>query len=503
MTETFMKTCIKNLFLLPALMTGLGLIQPVTAQIFTTLHTFTAISGSNYTNSDGAQPYAGLILSGNTLYGAANAGGTNGSGTVFAINTNGAGYTVLYTFTAINYNGSFDTNSDGYSPETGLIISGNTLYGTTFAGGTNGSGTVFAINTNGTGFTVLYTFTALSGSRYTNSDGAYPYGTLILSGNTLYGEASEGGTNNGGTVFAINTNGTRFTNLYTFTFGNDGGDPVGGLTLSGNSLYGTTYGGGSFGHGTVFAVNINGTGFTTLHNFTTVSGSPYTNSDGANPDCTLILSGNTLYGTTTAGGTHGFGTVFALNINNTNLTTLHTFAGGSDGRSPYAGLILSGNTLYGTAAGAQIFPPPEGGTNGSGTMFAINTDGTGFTNLYNFTLTRTNSSGAFTNSDGVLPTAGLILSGSTLYGTAQYGGSSDNGTVFGLNLVPSLGITAAGNQVLLSWPTWAPNFNLLTATNLAEPIVWATASPAPVVVNAQNIVTNPISETQQFFRLSQ
>jgi uncharacterized repeat protein (TIGR03803 family) len=97
----------------------------------------------------------------------------------------------------------------------------------------------------------------------------------------------------------------------------------------------------------------------------------------------------------------------------------------------------------------------------------------------------------------------LILSGSTLYGTAQYGGSSDNGTVFGLNLVPSLGITAAGNQVLLSWPTWAPNFNLLTATNLAEPIVWATASPAPVVVNAQNIVTNPISETQQFFRLSQ
>jgi hypothetical protein len=33
--------------------------------------------------------------------------------------------------------------------------------------------------------------------------------------------------------------------------------------------------------------------------------------------------------------------------------------------------------------------------------------------------------------------------------------------------------------------------------------VWTTNSPAPVVVNGQNTVTNPISGAQQFFRLSQ
>ena len=109
------------------------------------------------TNSDGALPYAGLILSGNTLYGTA-IGGTNGNGTVFAINTNGMGFTTLHTFTASDPNTI--TNSDGADPFAGLILSGNTLYGTADVGGTNGTGTVFAVNTNGTGFTTLYNFTA-------------------------------------------------------------------------------------------------------------------------------------------------------------------------------------------------------------------------------------------------------------------------------------------------------------------------------------------------------
>src|SRR6185369_524371 len=111
-----MKTCIKNLFLLPALIAGsLGLILAgrATAQTFTTLYSF---QGGN----DGANPYAGLILSGNTLYGMARDGGSSGNGTVFAVNTDGSGFAVLHTF----------TNIDGAHPETGLILSGNTLYGT-------------------------------------------------------------------------------------------------------------------------------------------------------------------------------------------------------------------------------------------------------------------------------------------------------------------------------------------------------------------------------------
>jgi uncharacterized repeat protein (TIGR03803 family) len=221
---------------------------------------------------------------------------------VFAVNTNGADYTVLYSFTALVTDNDpnspiygFSTNSDGAGPN-GLVLSGNTLYGTAgFIGGTsgpNGSGTVFAVNTDGTGFTVLHTFTAVSGYGLsgTNSDGASPVAGLVLSGNTLYGTAYLGGSSGNGTVFAVKTDGTGFTTLYSFTGGSDGGNPTAGLILSGNTLYGTA-GGGSSGNGTVFAVKTDGTGFTTLYSFTG-------GSDGANPDASLILSGNTLYGTT-------------------------------------------------------------------------------------------------------------------------------------------------------------------------------------------------------------
>ena len=77
--------------------------------------------------------------------------GAPGFGTVFAINTDGGGFTTLYSF-----NG---THSDGALPQASLILSGNTLYGTTSAGGSSGTGSVFAINTDGAGFTTLHRFT--------------------------------------------------------------------------------------------------------------------------------------------------------------------------------------------------------------------------------------------------------------------------------------------------------------------------------------------------------
>jgi len=138
-----------------------------------------------------------------------------------------------------------------------------------------------------------------------NFDGANPNGGLILSNNTLYGTAAAGGSSGVGTVFAFNTDGTGFTNLHSFTGGSDGANPIGGLILSGNTLYGTAYSGGSWASGTVFAVNTDGTGFTNLHSFTG-------GSDGANPIGGLILSSNTLYGATRNGGSSGNGTAFSL-----------------------------------------------------------------------------------------------------------------------------------------------------------------------------------------------
>ena len=149
-------------------------------------------------------------------------------------------------------------DSDGAYPYASLIISGNTLYGTVQYGGSSGNGTVFAINTDGTDFTNLHSFTAVSNSfsYYANGDGANPYGKLILSGNTLYGTTYSGGTNGNGTIFAVSTNGTEFTNLYSFTGGNDGGGPEAGLILLGNTLYGTANFGGLFGYGTVFGLSL-------------------------------------------------------------------------------------------------------------------------------------------------------------------------------------------------------------------------------------------------------
>jgi uncharacterized repeat protein (TIGR03803 family) len=496
-----MKTHIKILLFLPALIVGLGLLPAgrVTAQTFTTLHSFTAGSGSfpNVTNNDGAYPCAGLILSGNTLYGTAQSGGSGGNGTVFAVNLNGTGFTNLHSFTATS--GSYPYgNNDGAYPYAGLILSGNTLYGTAYNGGSSGAGTVFAVNTDGTGFTNLHSF-------INPSDGGFPAAGLILSGNTLYGTAEFGGSSGFGTVFALNTDGTGFTNLYSFTatplypypsINSDGALPYAGLILSGNTLYGTAKRGGSSGNGTVFALNTDGTGFTNLHSFTATSGSASTNNDGDEPLAGLILSGNILYGTAQNGGSSGNGTVFAVHTDGTGFTNVHSFNYVSDGAYPGAGLILSGNTLYGTAS-------QSGGSPGEGTVFAVNTDGTGFTNLHSFTAT---SGTLSTNSEGAGPEAGLILSGNTLYGTLDFGGSSGHGTVFSLSLrsasAPQLTIIRSGTTVVLTWPTNATGFTLEFATNLVSPALWSTNLPAPVAVNAQNVVTNGISGPRKFYRLN-
>ncbi len=473
----------------------------VTAQTFTNLYSFTAThanSSGASTNSDGAYPAAGLILSGNTLYGTTSGGGTNGNGTVFAVNTDGTGFTNLHTFTALSapdYQGG--TNSDGANPVAGLLQSGIYLYGTAQSGGTNGSGTVFAVRTDGLYFTNLYSFSALSAPYYqggTNSDGAIPRAglTLVLSGfSTLCGTASEGGTNGNGTVFTINADGTGFTVLHTFTAysnytNSDGANPAGGLISSGTTLFGTASDGGSGGDGTVFALDITGTGFTNLYSFTVLSSPNFNNSDGANPFAGLVLSGNTLYGTTHSAGTNGGGTVFAVPTNGMGFTNLHSFTGYSDGDNPYAGLISSGNTLFGTAG--------NGGA-GYGTLFAVTTSGAGFTTLHTFT---TNPA------DGYSPHASLLLSGNTLYGTAQGGGTNGAGMVFSLALpTPQLTIIRSGTIAIVSWPTNALQFTLQSTTNPVPPTVWTTVFPPPYAVNGtNNVVTNIISGTNQFYRLS-
>jgi uncharacterized repeat protein (TIGR03803 family) len=447
----------------------------VTAQTFRTLHGFAG--GTN-----GCYAVAGLVLSSNALYGTARFGGIfdrGAEGMLFKVNTDGMGFTILHSFAPFSGTDPY-TNSEGANPIAGLILSGRTLYGTAYGGGSSGAGTVFAVNTDGTDFTTLHSFAATSsGFPPKNSEGAHPSARLTLSNNTLFGTAPQGGTSGFGTVFKVKTDSTDFANLYSFSGGSDGATPVAELNLSGDTLYGTTSYGGVSGVGTVFKVNTDGTGFASLHSFTAGSGDypVYNNSDGAYPQSGLILSGNTLYGTALTGGGSAAGTVFAVNTDSTAFRTLHIF-NGSDAFDLWAGLTLSGNTLYGTArfGGSSRF--------GFGTLFALNTDGTGFTNLYNFTdITATN------NSDGASPVAGLILSGGTLYGTAAGGGSYGWGTVFSLSLrsvsATQLSIIPSGTNVILKWPTNATGFTLQSTTNLVSSVGWTTVSPVPVSTTAR------------------
>jgi len=474
--------------LLPVLIAGLGLLLPgrVTAQLFTNLYNF---KGQYYSVSDGNSPQGNLVLGGNTLYGTTEAGGVNGAGTIFSIHTDGSGYTNFYNFDFTGPDGGDPTGSSGGNPIGGLILSGNTLYGTTSQGSSD-NGTVFAVKTDGTGYTNLYRFV---GTAF----GAHPNAGLILAGNTLYGTTYAGGSNNDGTVFAVNIDSTGFTNLHHFAFAIDGGNPQGGLTAAGNSLYGTTSAGGAANNGTIFAIGTNGGGFTNLYAFTNVN-------DGGEPEASLMVAGHSLYGTAFAGGSAGNGTVFAIGTNGVGFTNLYSFSAGanneqfnqtnSDGANPRAGLFLLGNTLYGTANG--------GGLGGAGTVFALRTDGSAFTNVYNFTEPDADTS---TNIDGGVPLAGLVLSGSTLYGTASANGTANLGTVFGLTVAlpeaPLLTIVRSGTNVVLMWPASAAGFNLEFATNLLSP-VWNTNLPAPVVVNTNNAVTNGISGAQKFYRLN-
>ena len=478
------------------------------AQTFLTLHSFSAGSGQypNYiTNTDGAYPQPGLVLSSNTLFGTAKFGGSSSRGTVFAVNTDGTGFTTLHNFDG--YPG------DGAAPNGGLILSGNTLYGTTARGGDSDSGTVFAMNIDGTGFTTLYSFSSFavtSGGLFVNSDGVYPEAGLVLSSTTLYGTANTGGDFGNGTVFAINIDGTGFEVLHTFSQGaynsnvsytnSDGSRPWAGLALSGIALYGTASGGGSLGQGTVFAINTDGSSFTTLHSFA----GPM---DGSEPQAGLFFSDNILYGTAPFGGSSDTGTLFAINTDGTGFATLHSFTDSSgvappytnsDGASPVSGLTLSGHVLYGTAGG---------GSTGWGTVFALNTDGTGFKSTYNLRAGSTNSSGLFTNSDGCGLSTELVLSGNTLYGTASGGGNSGYGTVFSVSFKPELSITRSGPNALLTWPTNYAGFDyrgyaLQSTTNFSSAANWTNVSPSPVILNGQYIVSNPISGTKQFFRLS-
>ncbi len=264
---------------------GFGTVYSITRPgNLTTLHSFTG------GQQDGADP-KGLVNVNGTLYGTTSAGGTHGDGTVFSITSSGV-ETVLYNFDKKN----------GATPAAPLIDVHGTLYGTTSDGGASGKGTVFAITPSGTE-TVLYSF------KGGTKDGAAPVAALVDVHGTLYGTTWSGGSphcgGGCGTVFAITPSGKE-TVLYIFQAGTtDGAYPGAAVADVHGTLYGTTFYGGADSFGTAFAIAASGKE-SILHSF---AGYP---ADGQYPEAALLNANGTLYGTTYYGGSFGAGTVFAL-----------------------------------------------------------------------------------------------------------------------------------------------------------------------------------------------
>ncbi len=395
--EILTKTILNQLLRILALIGGLGLLTlgHVGAQtyrnVYTDVYDFDISGDTGGTNSDGGFPSGGLTLSSNTLFGTTQNSGLYGNGTVFRVNTDGTGFTNLLNF---YLNGQTQGVNPGGNSSSTLVLSGNTLYGTT----DYSYGTIFAINTDGTGYTNLHVFNDLGGTS--------PSPGLVLSGNTLYGTTQSAGAYDGAGVFKLNTDGSNFTNIYSFNDDNcNAGIQYSGLIISGNTLYGTmVYGGnvpGINGDGTVFRINTDGSGFECIHVFT--------GTDGRSPFGGLIQAGETLYGTTCYGGTSGLGTVYAVNTDGSGFTNLYSFSSAS-GWQPMGALTLSQNILYGTT--------DAGGGFGYGTVFAINTDGTGFSKLYSIGGCEYGS-----DANGGLILLGNTLYGTTPYGGVNEGGS--------------------------------------------------------------------------------
>ena len=412
--------------------------------VLTTLHSFGLNHSDplNFDYDDGMTP-AGRLVQGSdgSFFGTTyNGPGPNGWGTVYRVSTNGE-YAQLYSFAGTN---------DGARPYAGLLEgSDGNLYGTTRYGGPGGSvsgaGTVFKIDTNGV-LSSLYSFTGVNA-------GASPQARLVEgSDGSFYGTTQWGGTNGGnGTLFKMSTNGV-FTSLYSFTGGNDGGNPQAALvqgsdgnfygatssmvfrmtpagvltTLvsgfdsssalvqgSDGSFYGTSSDYGNDG-GTVFRVSTNGA-LRTLHSFTGTSG-------GAYPNGLVQGSDGNFYGTTRYGGLStysgsylGFGTVFRMSASGA-LTTLYSFTGPPyyiDGENPVGALVQGRD--------GNFYGATSGGNDAAGTVFKIGTNGV-LTTLCSFT-------GGFGN---LGPSGGLVQgSDGFLYGTISGNGAYYSGSGYG------------------------------------------------------------------------
>jgi uncharacterized repeat protein (TIGR03803 family) len=411
--------------------------------LFDALESRLLLSNNGYANSivasfsgvmSAAQP-GGAILqdSGGDLFGVSATGGTNGDGTIWELAAKSTTLTVLASFTGGGATGN------GKDPVGGLVMdsSGN-LYGVTAAGGADNDGTVFELSSSGAGgmggrggggaggsatfgtITVIGTFTG-------TANGADPLGLAINTNGTLFGVTAVGGANSTGAVFDVAAH--AITDLASFpavsTGANAGADPRGNLVLSGSTLFGSTTAGGADGFGALYSIGTSGNSISPV--------APFTSAAAVNAPLIIDGSGN-IFGVGSGAGAHGHGFVFeeaaATPGSVTDLADFTGFGATGNGSAPSGGLLENSSAdLFGLTA--------SGGSSNGGTVFEIPTTGAN-----KDTILTLDSLAA-----GADPASGMVAdTNGDLFATTSGGGTAGHGALVELTPV-KLVVTGAPTLV--------------------------------------------------------
>ncbi|MBC6410492.1 MAG: hypothetical protein GDA42_08555 [Ekhidna sp.] len=231
------------------------------------------------------------------------------------------------------------------------------------------------------------------------------------------------GTWRGGSVFAINSDGSMPEQWKEFEI--PPGSPTGNLVAANGKLWGITSEGGTERIGTIFRMDSDGSNFSIVHHFDGINGAMSvddTRGGEATPVGSLVLAEGKLWGTTSRGGANEAGIIFTINPGDDSFTKVHDFKS-TNGANPRGSLVFAEDKLWGVTE--------KGGENSDGTIFTIDPADNSFTKAHDF-----KNAPFGEEKNGASPAGSLVFAEEKLWGVTERGGSSgfrSSGIIFSID----------------------------------------------------------------------
>ena len=507
---------------------------------FTVLHTFSPRLAGSLTNQDGISPSGPLLFVNNKLYGATAWGGSSGWGTIFSMDSNGSNFITLHVFGAGGtfivpwgplqfsqgriYGGTaygdflgaiFSCKPDGsdfvvlrnfprWSTTPGLLLTNNSLFGITYDTGQSGRiCEVFKMDLTGN-LTVLHTFDVPGPGSVTNQDGLdWTWGPFAFGTNILYRATPVYGPYACGTVYSLRSDGLNFKVLHAFSNAADGAFPGAGVTLSGNTLYGSTRRGGKITdgtNGTIFRIDLVPIPLPVIV---------------SEPSSRTNLAGTTATFSVSAAGQPPltYQWLRSTNLLANQLSTNLVLTNVTDTNADTYRVVVSNDGGSITSAPAWLIvldPPsivsqPASRTNIAGTTAVFGVGAIGTPPLKYQWFKGVNALRLETNQTLTLNRVSKTDEGTYHVVITNGVGKATSSTATLVVLPPPpirLQVQVNKGSAVFLWPTGLTGFNLEWTTNLARP-AWHTNFGPPVITNGLNSLIVPFSGQQGFFRLGE